>query len=310
MTVQAHTRAPLLLAVVVLMSVIAAAGFALSGSATRRSAPQGPAASSSPICRAEQRLGRLADLPEASGLTASRREPTLLWGHNDSAAPMVYALGLDGSLRARIRVTGADIEDWEAIAAAPCPDGSCLYVGDIGDNAAARPRITLYRVPEPQSTDRATQPAEVVHVVYPDRPQDAEALFATDTGLYLVTKGDGLPVSLYRVRLPAAPGSPATLQPVAQLTPRAAPKEHRVTDAAVSPDGRWTALRTNDRLLFYQTRALTSGHPGTPLEFDLRALGEPQGEALAWPRGDTLYVAGEGAGGGTFGRVSCRLPSS
>lgn len=262
-------------------------------------------------CHGGSLIARLTELPEASGLAASQSDPNLLWSHNDSSGPFVVGIGHDGSVRARVRVTGAVVENWEAITTGPCPGGSCLYIGDIGDNRAIRSRVTIYRMREPAATDSATQPAEAVEAVYPDGPRDAEAMFATSDGsLYIVTKGDGAPVGLYRLPNPYGGSTPAMLQRVASLTTFEADQTDRVTDAAVSPDGKWIALRTSDRLLFYPATAFTSGRPGTPRAFDLRRLREPQGEGLAWTRDNTLYLAGEGAGGGTLARVSCNLPSS
>jgi hypothetical protein len=254
-------------------------------------------------------IGKLAELSEASGLASSRRHPGVLWSHNDSADAVLYAVGEDGGIKGRVRVTGAAVDDWEAITTADCAQGSCLYIGDIGDNHAARGRIRIYRTAEPAITDAATAPAQALEAIYPDGPQDAEAMFvAADGTLFIVTKGEGRPVHVYRV--PLGGDSPVRAVRVATLTQSAAAKALRVTDAATSPNGQWVVLRTNDKLFFYRTADLIGGRPGTPYEFDLRALREPQGEGIAWPRDADLFLAGEGGGGGTFARVSCTLPSS
>src|SRR5678816_20005 len=75
---------------------------------------------------------------------------------------VAFALGA-GS----VHVTGAEIVNWEDIAVAPCPGGSCLYIGDIGDNHASRSSIAIYRVPEPAPNAKATDQAEVMHATYP-----------------------------------------------------------------------------------------------------------------------------------------------
>ena len=125
--------------------------------------------------------------------------------------------------------------------------------------------------------------------------------------LYVVTKGEGSPVRVYR--FPSlAPNARLTLQLVATLTSADPDKSTRVTDASVAPNGEWVALRTNDQLLFYRTSALLGGKPGTPMAFDLRALAEPQGEGIAWADNRTLFLSGEAPGGGTFGRITCSLP--
>ncbi len=261
-------------------------------------------------CRDASMVSRLPGLPEASGLAASKTNADLFWSHNDSADAVLIGIARDGAIKSQVRVTGAAVDDWEAVTTAPCPQGSCLYIADIGDNQARRQRITIYRAVEPAATATATAPVEAFALVYPEGPQDAEALFATTDGtLYVVTKGEGAPVHVYRV--PALETTaPLRLTRIATLTGSEAGKTSRVTDAAASPDGKWVVLRTNDRLVFYKTADLTAGQPGVPLEFDLRPLKESQGEGIAWSADGTLYLAGEAGGGGTFARVSCTLPSS
>ena len=145
-------------------------------------------------CRVEGELTRLAALPEASGVAVSRRVPGRLWTHNDSGQPVLFMLDARGGVTGRIQLSGATVVDWEAVSAGPCPTGSCLYVGDIGDNNARRDHITVYRLTEPGDTPSgaaaSTAAAEAFHARYPDGPHDAETLLvAPDGGLYIVTKG-------------------------------------------------------------------------------------------------------------------------
>jgi hypothetical protein len=256
-------------------------------------------------CEGARLISRIALLPEASGLATSRQFRNLFWSHNDSNDAVIYALGADGSLLGHVQLAGASVVDWEAISVSPCGDGSCLYVGDIGDNDRQRRTVTVYRTREPSPRDHATQPAERIDASYPEGPQDAEALFTANGSLFLVTKGEGTPIRVYRF---PDTGGRSTLHLVATLTDAGPNKKGRVTDAAVSPDGRWVALRTNDLVLFYRIDALLSGTPGTPLAYALGALKEPQGEGIAWADDRTLYFAGESEGGGTFARLSCALP--
>jgi len=263
-------------------------------------------------CRVVGRPVQLPQLPEASGVALSRRNPRVLWTHNDSGEPVVFAVDSTGSLIGRVRVTGADVGDWEAVAVGPCPGGSCLYVADIGDNDATRPRITVYRVPEPAPGDAATRPAEALHATYPDGAHDAEALFVTAEGdLFVVTKGETGPIALYRFPRPLRAGPAVRLERIATLGGQAK-KKNRITDAGASPDGRWIALRTRDAVMFHRTAELTAGRRGEPLQFDVTALGEQQGEGIALGSGGTVYLVGEGGGKkrpGTLARIACTLPS-
>jgi hypothetical protein len=263
-------------------------------------------------CRVVGRPVQLPQLPEASGVALSRRNPRVLWTHNDSGEPVVFALDSTGRLLGRVRVAGADVADWEAVAVGPCPGGSCLYVADIGDNDANRPRITVYRVPEPAPGEAATRPAEALHATYPDGAHDAEALFVTADGdLFVVTKGETGPIALYRFPRPLRGGAAVRLERIATLGGQVKKKD-RITDAGASPDGQWIALRTRDVIMFHRTAELTSGRRGEPLQFDVTALGERQGEGIALASGGTVYLVGEGGGKkrpGTLARIACTLPT-
>ena len=105
---------------------------------------------------------------------------------------------------------------------------------------------------------------------------------------------------MYRFPEPAG-NTPARLQLVSRL-PVA-----RVTDADTSADGNWVALRTNQELLFYRTHDLVSGASAQPRRFNLRGLGEPQGEGVASGADGIVYLIGEGGKGGTFASLRCTL---
>ena len=88
---------------------------------------------------------------------------------------------------ATVGVTGwGDPRDVEALA--PAGPGH-VWVGDIGDNRAARRSVEVIRVPVGRG-DRQVTPA-TYELVYPDGARDAEALLRHPlTGqLFLVTKG-------------------------------------------------------------------------------------------------------------------------
>ena len=166
-----------------------------------------------PGCAIDGALVRLQGITEASGVALSRRTPGVAWTHNDSGKPIVYALSADGSVLGSVRVTGAEVVNWEDIAVGPCPSGSCLYVGDVGDNQASRSSITIYRTPEPAPNAKATEQVETLHAKYPDRPHDAEALIVLPKGdMFVVTKGDDGPSYVYRIPTPFRDGATVTLQ--------------------------------------------------------------------------------------------------
>ncbi len=263
-----------------------------------------------PACRPDGALMRVAELPEASGLAASRHVPGRLWSHNDSGEPVLYALDARGAVTGRVTVSGAKVDDWEAVAVGACPSGSCVYVADIGDNNASRRQITIYRVPESDGSNGATSASEVFHATYPDGPHDAEALLVSPDGrLFVVTKGETGPVALYAFPRELRPGARVPLERVGQPRDAATRGDaDRITDGSVSLDGQWVVLRTRTSLTFHRAAELFAGNWREARRVDLKELAEPQGEGVAFGAGNALYLAGEGGGNsqpGTFARLTC-----
>ena len=258
-------------------------------------------------CRFLGPLASLPELPEASGIALSRRHPKVFWLHNDSGRPTLFAIGLEGAVRARIRL-GVKTTDWEDLAVGACPQGTCLYVADIGDNDGVRDQITIYRVPEPDLRDKTTEAVEAFHATYPDGPRDAEALVVKSASeLFVITKGREKEIGVYRFPSPLTPDAAVRLERIGTLD--SALVKEMVTGANVSPDGRWAIVRTHRSVLFYRTADLAAGKLQAAERFDLRKLDEPQGEGVAIAADGTVYLAGEGRGrGGSFGQISCSLP--
>jgi hypothetical protein len=255
---------------------------------------------------------RLPPLPEASGLALSRRVPGRLWTHNDSGQPVLFALDSRGAVTGRVQVTGARVEDWEAIAIGACGTGSCLYLADIGDNEAERRRISVYRVPEPDKASGTAAVSAVFHATYPDGPHDAETLIAAGDDLYVVTKGEAGPAAIYKFPGTPEPGATVKLQRVGVIASKA-DAESRITDGSVSPDGKWVVLRSRSALRFYRAPELFAGLTNVVSTVDVGPLKEPQGEGVALGNDSTVHLAGEGGGqgsAGTFARFPCALPKS
>ena len=258
----------------------------------------------------------LGDVPEASGLAVSRRHEGLLWTHNDSGnTPVLFAIDESGDIRGRVRVP-ANMRDWEAIAAAPCKSGDCLYLGDIGDNAFARRQVQVLVVPEPDLTDARTMPPDTYTVNYPDGRHNAEAMFIAGGRLFIVTRDRG---TLYGSAAPLGENHSIALQRIAPL----GLKDAVVTDAEASPDEGSVAVRTSHEVLIYRTADLIRGDIDALVRIPIDGLGEAQGEgvALGALSGDTpqrrftvwmLYLASEGrpwSRAGRFISLRCSLPS-
>ena len=257
-----------------------------------------------PDCKPAGGIVNLQGLPEASGLAASRRGAGHLYSHNDSGASELFVLDAKGSVVRKLRVPGVTIRDWEAVAVGPCPAGSCIYIADIGDNARSRDRITIHRIQEPDAGAIATA-GESFHATYPDGRHDAETLLiAPDGRLFVVTKSET--ASLYAFPRELQTGAPMKLTRVGQARQKTA---DRITDGTISPKGEWAALRSNDELILYRAADLLSGNWREARRINLKPLGEPQGEGVAFAGDDVLYLAGEGGGkasAGTFVRLNCR----
>lgn len=232
-----------------------------------------------------------------------------MWALKDSGDPVIYAIDANGNVAGRVRITGATLEDWEAIAVGACPSGTCVYIGDIGDNDRTRKQITIYRLPEPEAAGESSAPADVLHATYPDGPHDAESLFIADGALHIVTRGVNESVALYRFPRELRAASTVPLQRVAK--PRDAgksPNSDRVTDASGSTKGEWIVLRSTRALTFHRTKELLSGNWRPEHVVDLADLDEPQGEGVTFISDDGIVVAGEGSeksSAGTFARLSC-----
>ena len=289
--------------------------------AARRSAVAPPPPNSDATslnCKTLSHAVMLGPIPEASGLALSARTPGILWSMNDSSTPVVFAIDAMGRVLSSVRITGADVNNWEDVSVAPCGNGSCLYVADTGNGGGTqRNDVVIYRVPEPAPTDSRTMPAETFNAAYPsDEDHEAEALFVAGGQLYLVTKGHPSLVFRFPRRMDA--GTLATLErvgevPTEQFQATAIRRQTRITDAETSPDGNWVVMRTNKELLLYRAADVIAGHFGTFWHLDLAPLDEAQGEGVAMTNDGDVYVAGEGGGHGlpgTFAHLKCALPNA
>lgn len=262
---------------------------------------------------------RLADLPrevqEASGMARDPRRDGLFWVHNDSENdPVLYGVDLAGRLLAAYRISGGTDLDPEALALARCGAEWCLYLGDIGDNLGLRREVLVHRLPlpplpaAPQEGGSGTPARGVLRVEaslrlrYPDSPRDAEGLAvdAERKELVVISKGREGTAYLYAAPLAQDGEGPATLRRVGALkVPFGATTADLLTDAGLSPDGRYLAVRSYANLFLFPWRG-TGGFDAeeTPLTASLLAAVEPQGEGLAFgARAGEIYLVSESRAG-------------
>jgi hypothetical protein len=262
---------------------------------------------------------------EASGIALSTTAPGLLFLIDDGTGTTgVAVVDEQGTLITRVELTGMSADNAEALTAGPCgaaiprpdggTDGTCLYVGDIGDNAERRPDIAVYRAAEPDlsiitpGAGPITVSTDEWRYTYPDRPQNAESMMvAPDGSVIVVTKPrNGAPHRMYRgepgggtlsfVREFALPGSPRPMRTI--LTGNVA------TDLAATP-GRVLLLTYDD--VHEYTAPDPAADPTTFPDWPTRSLPFPplaQAEGIAGaPDGCGYVVASEAGPGGNTGSL-------
>jgi hypothetical protein len=280
------------------------------------------------------------ELIENSGTTLSPAQAGVLFAINDSGNdPLLFALDTTGAERGVWRIAGARNSDWEAVSVGPCgarakdtadsastrtaPDG-CVYIGDVGDNAATYRTRIIYRVPEPtaqQSGFVGDLRADRLRFRYADHPHDVEAMYVAPNGdTYLITKrrlvarGNRVrPALVFRLAAAAWGRDTAVAELVDSLpiVPGSAPNR-QITDASLSPDGRWLLVRTYTQVYVFATDSATARVRGAipPAVCNVASLGRSQGEGITWfGRSGKLLLTSEGQRSPMFA-IDCPMPRS
>jgi hypothetical protein len=186
-------------------------------------------------------IGRISNprITESSGVVVSRKDPDVLWTHNDGGGKrqVLYAISRTGLALGEYHITGALLEDWEDIAI----DGQGhLFLGDIGDNDRQRSTIAVHQIDEPELTTSRNGIARVTrswNLRYPKGRFNAEALLVWGENGYLITKVfDDARAELYRFSLTNS-AEVLTLHLVGELH-----IEAPVTGADISADGKMLAV--------------------------------------------------------------------
>ncbi|QLQ09674.1 MAG: hypothetical protein HZY75_03920 [Nocardioidaceae bacterium] len=178
----------------------------------------------------------------------------------------------------------ADVDDVEALAAGP---KNTLWVGDIGDNRAARSHVRVYEIPMPTPGDRVVR-ARAYELAYRDGPRDAEAMLIHPvTGrLFVISKGM-LGGTVYTAPKLLRSDRTNMLKPVGS-----APAI--VTDGQFLPDGKHIVVRD------YWSATLLRASDFAQLG-SIRLARQRQGEGLAID-GDDLLLSSEGVGSAVLRR--------
>jgi hypothetical protein len=261
---------------------------------------------------AAEMVGQVQDgqLNALSGIAASWRNPGLLYVHNDRDRPEFFAVAEAGAVLGRFTVSGAAVKDVEDIAVGRCPAGTCVHLGDLGNNISPRTEFLILRVTEPLipagMVASAALAAEKLTFSYPDGPHNGESLMI-DPGsgaLYVITKvAAGQHSAVYK--LPAF-GAGGMATKVADL-PVPAPADQPATAADAHPCGAGFLLRTGNTAYEFRIpagAAFESAFAVTPVSVPVG--NEAQSEGIAYrPDGRGYYTTSEGARP-PIHRVLCR----
>jgi hypothetical protein len=263
--------------------------------------------------------GQLASPPrlETSGLAASRRNPDLLWVHDDhGGAAELYAVTTRGEAIGTLKIRGAKNEDWEDLAAYELDGKAWLLIADTGDNDAKRTTTFLHIIEEPAraqlgpTNELAVRPARTLQVRYEDGARDCEsvAVDANERAVYLLSKRDDVP-RLYRVDLTPKDGDailvarrvgtvPSIPQPTAaqrKVKGHVGRRRAEVTAMDFTADGSAALVLTYGDLLLFPRRAgetWAAALGRRPMRLPAHNL--EQAEAACFTvDGKKIFVAGE-----------------
>jgi hypothetical protein len=205
-----------------------------------------------------------------------------------------------GSLLGTFPLADAAASDWEDIAIGPkTGGGNYLYLGDIGDNNAAKSSVSVHRVVEPLSTSGATIAANAyttLNLTYPNGARDVESMFVDPISgdMFFITKRKPVP-EVYSVPTSAFDNPTQTIVMNALGTFPGVPLF--ATAADISPDGRFIVVRSSVLATGYLYErgigeSIADALHGNAIQFALGS--ESQGEAIGWAaNGASFFTTSE-----------------
>ncbi len=255
--------------------------------------------------------GRLQDkaMDEISGIAASGIHKDIYYVHNDSGdTSRFFAITPEGKIKAVIYYKGdakiqLGVHDCEDIAVGPGPvkGKSYVYMGDIGDNAAQYPYITVYRMEEQPSwttTDSVLHAKAVpIHFKYPDGPRDAESLMIDpiEKLIYIVSKRTDS-VTVYTSPLNFKPNDTVLLTKRCKLFFNGFRPFKWITAGDISKDGQQILLKDYVKVYYWKRQnnePVWKTMQRKPTELPYQQ--EKQGEAIGFTLdGKGYYTTSEG----------------
>ena len=243
-------------------------------------------------------IENVGQIPEASGIVASYRNKGYLWTHNDSGdRNRIFLLDANGKGTREFNLEGATNRDWEAISMAQFPEGSYIYVGEIGDNNAVHAESAIYRVPEPDITATTAQYVTLKNVQkisfkYPDGPRDAECFLIDQVSkdIFIISKRENSK-RLYKLSYPQSYTQTSTAEFVQELTFSANPGQPSyITDGNVSVDNKEIIIKNYLQIFHWRRNAnetIPEALKRTPTI--LPYMAEPQGEGVCFSQSNSGY---------------------
>jgi hypothetical protein len=255
----------------------------------------------------------LGVIDEASGIAGSAQNDGVFFINNDSGdLPRFFAVAGDGGHDGIFSMEPASSQDYEDVAVGPCGGGTCVFVGDIGDNDEERSNCALYRVAEPQPSPGGEEAVTPVRLpfVYEDGPHNAETLLVHPlTGeIVVVTKVTSGASRIFRAPDGWAPDVMATLTDVGPIEPPEG--SPRFTGGSVHPGGAGVLLRTYTHLFFYAAASSDAPLAETLAQAPcaLPVAVEAQGEAVTWTRDGSGYVTVSEGNPTALHHATCEMP--
>jgi hypothetical protein len=228
-------------------------------------------------------------LEEVSGLVASIKNPGYLWAHNDSGdKARVFLIDTHTKIKMICKLKGIENRDWEdiSIGDGPIPGKKYIYVGDIGDNFARYPLKYIYRFEEPEITESVKKMEitdfDTITFKLEDGKKDTETLMIDPktSDLYVVSKREE-PVHVYQLKYPFNTKDTLTAKKLFSLPLT------QIVAGDFSSTGEELLMKNYEEIYYWKTPKNKSLEEALKIKPEKLAYAqEPQGEAIAWARGD------------------------
>lgn len=189
-----------------------------------------------------------------SGVSASKRNPGVLWVHNGGSIKQIFAINAAGRSLGTFTLDQqlTDVQDI-AVGPGPDPNRTYVYIADIGDPSRNRQSVAIIRCPEPEvDPDPERQPnvpladQTTITLNYPDEPHDARAIVVDPVSGELLLFTHEMPAARLFIAKPEQLASGS-----ATLSARDEIQLVNVTAGDVSADGREVIARNETQAFLW-----------------------------------------------------------